>query len=146
MIVALPLPACLTAAAIVLAGLAACGGNDGSLAEPERPKQVPSPPAERLVAWRDAATSYNTILQNRVRQPNPVRRFVAACSSTYRKRYERAVSRVLQALNEGSPSTRMCRQAQERSTSLVAEVTGVLRKAFQAKSELLDASVEDRAY
>jgi hypothetical protein len=141
-IVASALPTYLTATALALAALAGCGGNDGAPSEPEGPKPVSSPAAERLVAWRDAATSYNTILQNCVRQPHPVQGFVAACTRTYRKRYKRAASRVVQALNERRTPTKMCEGALEQSRSLVSEVARVLGDAFRANSELLDASVE----
>jgi len=117
-----------TAALVTLAG---CGGDDNS------DNNSSSNPADTAVAsvtaWKDAANSYNALLQTcRVfpKQPGETN-VVPRCTRAGRKAYARETARLNKALAANLGSSPECQAAVAKTKALVAKDTPRLDRAYR---------------
>jgi hypothetical protein len=133
----MPMISRLSAIAVALAILGGCGGSDHASTSPASANKTQDPLAVQLSAWSSSATSYNAILHG-CNQPYPTTGYVAACTRTWRLRYEGATSRLRRVLRAEHPSSPTCGRALAQARSLTADTTNALRQAFESYSALLD--------
>src|SRR4051794_22245243 len=115
-------------AALALATLAGCGGGD------DDSKTTSSGPsdtaAQQVIAWKQAANSYNALLQTcRVFPKLPGERdVVRRCTRTGRQAYARETARVNQALGAKLGTSTECQAAVTQTKALVAKATTAYAK------------------
>jgi hypothetical protein len=126
----------------VAAVVAGCGGSTRQHRGPSSATKPESPLAATLVAWSSATISYNVVLQQCARQPQPGRGYEAACTREWRKTFEREQA-LRVARSDATRSPLVCRRAATRARSVALKTSRAFSQALRADSALLEGRARD---
>jgi hypothetical protein len=88
-----------------------------------------------LSAWSEVARSYNAVLQQCARQPNPVPGYMRACVGKYAGQYDQAFRNLRSEIAVGdASSTPACHETLAAAKTASADVTTALRRALRASN------------
>jgi hypothetical protein len=135
---------CFIAAIAVVAVFAGCGGSSREDRGPSSATKPESRLAATLGAWSSATISYDAVLQQCARQPQPARGYEAACTREWRTNFQREQAKLLGvARGDETRAPVLCRRAATRSRSVAVKTSRAFNQALRADSALLEGRARD---